>query len=94
MSDDKEFGLIERFFIDDGELEGLTPQECFVLGYEMAEVSALADKDEGFQKMVHAQNNQRLKAALAKRGREFSFVWMEGDRSESWQTLTVPPKRD
>ena len=29
---DGDFGLIERFLIDAGQLDGMSPQECFVLG--------------------------------------------------------------
>jgi hypothetical protein len=31
-----EFGMVRSFDIDDGQLDGLRPQEIFVLGYELA----------------------------------------------------------
>jgi len=37
-----QFSLMRFFKIDDGELDGLRPQECFVLGYELAQIDNFA----------------------------------------------------
>lgn len=90
MSNDGNSGLIESFHIDDGELDGLTPQECFVLGYELASICAEAEHSDGeLSKLIHAENLERIKAALRKRGREFSFEFMAEDQSEMWVQLTI-----
>lgn len=87
---DAEFGLVESFGIDDGQLEGLRPQECFVLGYELADISRRVDEsNKGFSCLFHAENRQRISNALIKRNRRFKMEWMESDASESWMMLTV-----
>lgn len=46
MSENKEFGLIESFDIDGNQLDGLSRQDCFVLGYELASISIKGEVDE------------------------------------------------
>ena len=64
--DEVQFGLVAPFHIDDGELDGLSPQMCFVLGCEFQLVrscmtSALVIKEGGpFTEVVHLQNRERL----------------------------------
>lgn len=79
-----EYGLVEPFDIDNGQLEGLTPQKCFVLGYELAQLSAEWEAGESPKKPVHPENRERLQAAAEKRGRTVTFtvyhddwLWME-----------------
>lgn len=89
---DGEFGLVESFGVDDGELDGKTPQECFVLGYEMAQVCHEVDSDpEEINKTVHADNIDRITAAMKKREREFQFMWPSDDVAESWVYLKILP---
>lgn len=88
-----DFGIVESFNIDDGQLDGLTPQQCFVLGYELADLSRQAELDPaGFGGPVHAINRDRIQAAMYKRNRKCGFAWSGDDKSESWLQLWVAPK--
>ena len=85
------YELFKPFDIDDGQLDGLTAQQCFVLGYELAEVDALLKLPAEIQKPVHAGNRERIERWCKESGREFRLLWMEGDVSESWLKLCVAP---
>lgn len=87
--DSREFGLIKSFSIDNGELEGLSPQECFVLGYELATIDERLKVAAAWTQMVHAENRTRIEDACAKSGRTCRLTWMEGDASEMWLILIV-----
>lgn len=89
MSD---FGLIRPFDIDDGKLDGLSPQQCFVLGYELCMIDRLLESGEGFARTIHAENEHRIKFACNKARRYVEMEWMADDASESWMTMTVAPK--
>lgn len=89
MSD---FGLVKSFGIDDGELDELSSQQCFVLGYELAQIDHLLEGESEIQKPVHADNRQRIETACQDAGRPHRLNWCEGDVSESWLILEVPPR--
>jgi len=89
---DVNWGPVESFGVDHGELEGLSPQECFTLGVEWQMVRAKADQPDGFDQLVHAANRGRVEAMLDKRGREYRLTYMEDDPSESWLMLVVRPR--
>ncbi len=91
MSDNHGYGLEFSFGIDDGELDGLRPQECFVLGYELAMIRHKLEGKEGFDQMVHAENRDRIEAACKKACRPCRFQWHPADSSESWMQLEVEP---
>ena len=85
-----EFGLVKSFGIDNGELDGMTPQEIFVLGYELAEVDDLVKTNlKGFRRPIHAANRERIEKSCRDAKREFVLTWMAGDTSESWMDLRV-----
>lgn len=84
-----EFGLIRPFDIDNGELDGLRPQEIFVLGYELAQVDQKLSTGKAFEQTVHAENAARIRAQCVREWSEFSLTWMEGDVSETWMVLRV-----
>ena len=86
-----EFGLIKSFHIDDGELDGHSPQECFVLGYELAQIDQLLKATSGIHQPVHPANQARIESACEDAGRPCRLVWLPGDVSESWLLLEVPP---
>lgn len=87
---DREFGLIESFNIDNGELDGLTPQEVFVLGYQLASISVKAELHDGpFHAVFNAANWDRIEVAMSKRDRHFNLVRMPGDLSENWCEIFV-----
>lgn len=85
------FGLLKPFDIDHGELDGLRQQDCFVLGYELAQIDFLLKQPEEINKPVHADNNDRITKACIESGRRFHLKWMPGDPSESWMQLQVAP---
>ncbi len=86
---DRDFGMIRPFDIDSGQLDGLTPQQCFVLGYELALVDESLKACGAFERLIHAENKDRITAECDKQGRGYTVVWMQGDSSESWMTLKV-----
>lgn len=86
------FGLIKSFSIDDGELDGMTPQECFVLGYELAQIDNRLKSGESFSQMVHLDNRTRIEDACRDAGRTFKVSWLDNDPAESWLSLTVDTK--
>jgi len=87
---ESEFESIEPFYIDDGQLDNLNKQECFVLGYELSTICFLAETNkEKIEKTVHANNLDRITSALNKRKRTYSFVWPHDDISETWIYLTI-----
>jgi hypothetical protein len=83
------YELFKPFDIDDGQLDGLSLQQAFVLGYELAEIDALLKLADGFIKPVHAENRERIEKWCKESGREFRLVWAKEDASESWMTLSV-----
>jgi len=85
-----EFGLKKSFGIDNGELDGLRPQECFVLGYELAEIDALLLRPGAIDRPVHTQNRDRILQSCKEARRPCELKWLPGDVSESWQRLLVP----
>lgn len=88
----RDFGLKEPFDVDNGELDGLRPNEIFVLGYELAMVHHEVDETPGaFEKVVHAKNKDRIEASLNRREREHRWTWPNDDSSEEWVYIHVMP---
>lgn len=88
------FESVEPFGIDGGELDGLTPQQCFTLGVEWQMVADAAERPEAFARPVHAANRDRLAKVLDRRGRVNRMTFMRDDVSESWMWLAVEPKEE
>lgn len=86
------FGLIRSFDIDNDELAALTPQECFVLGYELAQIDQLLESSRPIHRIVHADNADRIAKACTNAGRRYKLAWLSGDASESWMILDVAPE--
>ncbi len=87
---DAEYGNCEPFLIDDGQLDGMTPQQCFVLGYELHKIAKCAEHNpDEMDFTVHADNIERIEAFLKARDREFSWMWPSDDVSESWVYLKI-----
>jgi len=85
-----EFGLVFSFGIDHGELDGESPQECFVLGYELASINAMLESPKPIvSQPVHARNKDRIEKRCIASGRQFSLGWFPDDPSESWMLLNV-----
>lgn len=87
-----QFGLVKSFQIDDGELDGLSAQECFVLGYELAYVDSLLKADGIILQPIHVENRSRIAASCMDARRRYRIIWMNGDVSESWMLLEVDPR--
>lgn len=83
------YGLKKSFNIDNGELDQLRRNECFVLGYELGSIDELLKLPAAFAKPVHPENQERVNKSCVDSGREFSLKWMAGDASESWLQLIV-----
>lgn len=88
-----EYGLVLGFGIDDGQLDGLSPQGCFVLGFEFAEVFSSVLDRLSIDRPVHSQNAERIRSLLESKGREYTLTYMEDDPSEDWMRLRVSPDR-
>jgi len=69
----------EPFGIDGEELDGLTPQEVFVLGYELAQVSAEMEHGQKIEKPVHTDNRERIERAADIRGRTIGLIVYHDD---------------
>lgn len=87
------FGLVKSFNIDDGQLDGLSPQQCFVLGYELSEIDRLLEADAPIQKTINSANRERIAKACQDACREFKLSWFENDPSEGWMMLNVGPRK-
>ncbi len=85
-----DFGLIKSFQIDNGELDGLRPKDCFVLGYELAQVDQLLKATAEIRQLVHVKNQTRIESACNDADRPCQLTWLSGDVSESWLLLEVP----
>ena len=77
------------FGIDRDELDGLTPQQCFVLGYELAQVDSLLRQPDAFSKPIHSANRERISKRCVAAGRPHFWEWMPDDKSENWLYLKV-----
>ena len=85
-----EFGLIKSFDIDNGELDGFRPEQCFVLGYELAAIDwLLQEHAEEFDRMIHVENMARVQKSLQDSNREGRLAYMHDDVSEGWVQLHV-----
>lgn len=88
-----EFGLIDSFYVDDGELDGLSPANCFVLGCEWSKIIDTIDSDYGqLRFIVHSNNQFRIEKAIEKRNRKYEWTWPANDSSEDWIYLKVYSK--
>jgi len=88
-----DFEMFKPFDVDDGQLDGLTPAEVFVLGYELGELDEYLKTGQAWVKPVHADNRERIEKSCRDAGREFTLTWMEGDISEQWMTLNLKPAK-
>lgn len=91
MSDDKSnetpplFAMVARFWIDDGELDGLAPEAAFVLGAEFALVLARLEEEPRGRTNMHLKNKDRLIKAARDKGRHARALDLKD--GEPWATL-------
>ena len=84
------FRLVSSFNIDNGELEGIPPQDIFTAGYQLASVEEqLKYNRKAFRIYVYAWMQQRIRVVCKASDRKFSLTWLENDPSESWMFLSV-----
>ncbi len=81
---DQEFRPIRTFHIDNGELGDASQQQCFVLGYELAQVDAAIESGAAMSRPIHAANKDRVFDHAKSHGRYVQISYMHDDRSESW----------
>lgn len=84
-----EFGLVKSFQIDNGELNGLTPQMCFVLGYELARIDDMIKHKTKIAIPVHVENKERIMDSFKGTNISYQLTWMNDDVSESWLWLEI-----
>jgi hypothetical protein len=84
-----EYALVKSFQIDDGELKDLSQQQCFVLGYELAQIDEMLKGEKPFTKLVRGDNSSRIQKSCLDAGRKFELSWMPEDSSEEWMWLSV-----
>ena len=80
-----EFGLVEPFEIDRGELDGLSRQECFAMGVEWQMFRQKLATDQPFADVVLSNNAARLEKLAERAGR---FVETR-PASQGWTRITV-----
>lgn len=88
---DAEYEPVEPFGIDDGQLDDLSPAECFTLGVEWEMVRTRLASGEGFECPLHAANRDRVAAMLDRHGRRHEVRFLHDDVSEAWVWLSVQP---
>lgn len=83
------FGLVRSFQIDGGQLDGLSPQMVFVLGYELADFDRKMKTKKPFRMTIHAENFQRCQEWVIENRRSLRSIWSSEDISEGWVDLQV-----
>lgn len=86
--EDADYRCVEPFDIDHGELDGMTPQECFTLGVEWQMFRRQMEDGEPFERQVHSANADRLIAMCRRNGRNATRHWLHEDYPE-WCVLKV-----
>jgi hypothetical protein len=88
---DVSWGGFEPFGIDDDELDGLSPQQCFVLGYELAQIATELESGAYINKPIHPENRDRLERFAAKRNRSVKITAFD-DNWFNLKTTDTPPR--
>jgi len=85
MNNKAEYELVQSFWVDDGELDGISKPECFVLGFEFCLVLADLDTGREFYRPIHEANAERIERACNERGRTSDIA----PTIEGWCDLRV-----
>lgn len=87
---ERKWSLQFSFDIDSDRLSSLEKNECFVLGFELGVLYELAhDKSQQIEKIVHADNQDRIRRLMEKEKRQYKLTYMPNDVSEQWMQLIV-----
>lgn len=81
----QEWSSVEPFFIDDGQLDGISAANAFVLGVEWQMVYSQLKSGEPFERPVHAANRERLTRLCIRNGRRCEVTKPE----DGWCHLIV-----
>lgn len=84
-----QYALVQSFHIDHGELDGLRPQECFVLGVEWQGVYWQLHDEKPFTRTIHHRNSKRLVELAEKMGRFCEYSQYD----ETYGTLVIGTKK-
>ena len=79
------FEILLRFYIDNGELDKLTKQQAFVLGYEFCSIFAMIETRQSFNIQFHSDNEERVRKMLADQNVTEYKLWVDDD----WPVLEV-----
>lgn len=87
IMDADKYRLVDPFDIDNGELNGLTPQEVFALGYEYGVIREKIESREPFEMQFHSDNYDRIKSLCKRR------EWLNWELylHDDWPLLVVSP---
>ncbi len=80
-----DYSLVEPFEIDNEELSGLSPKQCFVLGVEWRQFYEKVRKREPFSMGMHESNYARL----ARMARRHGALILGGCIAASWYSISV-----
>lgn len=82
-----EYGIADPFEIDNGELNGLTPQECFTLGAEWGSLRRIIlMSSDPITALIDPKNEGRILHMLYRNGRPAIATRL----NEDWVRLEVP----
>ena len=86
MSESENWHLVEPADVDHGELDGLSPQTCFILGAEWEAFSQRLTSGNPFKAIIHAENTKRLVAMAERHNR---FVEDRPNHAPGWAVIWV-----
>lgn len=82
------WNLVDRFDIDDGELDSVSRSQAFVLGVEWARFRANLDKGQPFTSTINVDNAKRLIGLAQRHGWRATFSVL----SEAWVEIAAVPE--
>lgn len=89
MNDNADFSLVEPMDVDDGELDELSHELCFVLGCEWEMVRRALAKKQPFERPIHSENLQRIRKMCDRYGASAKIA-----HHDDWPLLIVDMKSD
>jgi hypothetical protein len=86
VNDPESWALIDPADVDHGELNGLSPQACFILGAEWEAFASRLATGKPFTAVINAENTTRLVAMAERHSR---FVEERPNHAPGWATVWV-----
>lgn len=77
------YSFVEPFDIDHGELDGLAPEQCFVLGVEREMCLSFIEHPDHESMQIHSANLRRILRMARRRGVELAWE----DHGDGWATI-------